>query len=119
MSWAPCPRHSRREGIETRTLIPGYPGVLAAFGGRAEAFTNSRNLFGGPARMLGAARRRTGICSCSTRRISMSETGGPYVGRDGVDHPDNALRFAALARAGSRIAQGLLPNYSPDILSRA
>ncbi|MGA9826351.1 MAG: glycogen synthase GlgA, partial [Methylocystis sp.] len=29
---------------------------------------------------------------------------------------DNALRFAALARAASSIAQGLLPNYRPDIL---
>ena len=42
--------------------------------------------------------------------------GGPYAGSDGADYPDNALRFAALARAASLIAQGLLPNYRPDIL---
>jgi starch synthase len=42
--------------------------------------------------------------------------GGPYLGPDGKDWPDNALRFAALALAAARVADGLLEGYSPDIL---
>jgi starch synthase len=42
--------------------------------------------------------------------------GNPYLGPDGRDWDDNALRFAALARAGADIACGAIPSFVPDIV---
>ena len=39
--------------------------------------------------------------------------GNPYLGADGRDWPDNALRFAALARVGADIAKGASPASRP------
>ena len=42
--------------------------------------------------------------------------GGPYTGPDGADWPDNAIRFAALARAGASLGQGVLEAWRPDVV---
>ena len=42
-----------REGILTRTLVPGYPPVLAALEGATTAHTFPE-VYGGPARLLAA-----------------------------------------------------------------
>jgi starch synthase len=108
------PAALKAEGVETRTLIPGYPGVLAALGDARSLF-EFEAFFGGPARLLGATAGELDLFVLDAPHLYIRE-GGPYAGSDGVDYPDNALRFAALARAASSIAQGLLPNYRPDIL---
>ena len=43
-------------------------------------------------------------------------TGNPYVGPDGQDWPDNAERFAALARCGADVGLGLTRLPVPDIV---
>ncbi|MGA9825356.1 MAG: glycogen/starch synthase, partial [Methylocystis sp.] len=108
------PAALKAEGVETRTLIPGYASVLAALG-QARSLFEFEALFGGPARLLGASAGELDLFVLDAPHLYARE-GGPYAGSDGVDYPDNALRFAALARAASSIAQGLLPNYRPDIL---
>jgi len=108
------PAALKAEGVETRTLIHGYPGVLAALGGARSLF-EFETFFGGSARLLGANAGELDLFVLDAPRLYARE-GGPYAGNDGADYPDNALRFAALARAASLIAQGLLPNYRPDIL---
>ena len=42
--------------------------------------------------------------------------GNPYLGPDGKDWPDNAIRFAALAWAGATLGQGLDPHWMPDVI---
>ncbi len=42
--------------------------------------------------------------------------GSPYAGPDGSDWPDNALRFAALARPAPTSALGLLPAWRPEVV---
>ncbi len=42
--------------------------------------------------------------------------GGPYLGPDGLDHPDNVLRFAALSQAGAALAQGMVKGFAPDLV---
>ena len=42
--------------------------------------------------------------------------GNPYLGPDGLDWPDNAQRFAALARVGADIAKGAIPGFAPDVV---
>jgi starch synthase len=104
----------KAESVDTRTLIPGYPGVLAALG-EARSLHEFATFFGGPARLLEASVGELDLFVLDAPHLYVRE-GGPYAGSDGADYPDNALRFAALARGASLIAQGLLPNYRPDIL---
>ncbi len=42
--------------------------------------------------------------------------GGPYAAADGSDFGDNALRFAALAKVGALIGQGLVPAFVPQVV---
>ncbi len=42
--------------------------------------------------------------------------GNPYVGPEGVDWPDNAYRFAALAKVAAEVGLGLLRSFVPDIV---
>ena len=62
------PRALRKHGVETVTLVPGYPAVKAAFGEANEVLAVD-DLFGGRARVL-AARSAASICSSWMRRIS-------------------------------------------------
>ena len=42
--------------------------------------------------------------------------GGPYLGPDGIDHPDNWRRFGALCRASADIARGAVAEFVPDLV---
>ena len=42
--------------------------------------------------------------------------GSPYLGPDGKDWDDNALRFAALGWAAATLGQGLDPDWVPDVI---
>lgn len=42
--------------------------------------------------------------------------GNPYLGPDGKDWSDNAIRFAALGWAGATLGQGLDPHWRPDVI---
>lgn len=42
--------------------------------------------------------------------------GSPYLGPDGKDWADNALRFAALGWAAATLGQGLDPDWVPDVI---
>ena len=75
----------------------------------------SATLFGGSARLLAAKAGELDLIVLDAPHL-YGRTGGLYADADGVDYPDNASRFAALARAASDIAQGLLADYRPDIL---
>ena len=44
------------------------------------------------------------------------EGGGPYLGPDGKDWPDNHLRFAALSWVGAQLALGRVGSWRPDVL---
>ncbi len=108
------PAALKAEGVDTRTLIPGYANVLAALDGAREIHAFDV-LFGGPARLLAARTGELDLIVLDAPHLYI-RAGGLYADADGVDYPDNASRFAALARAASEIAQGLLPDYRPDIL---
>ena len=55
-------------------------------------------------------------CSCSMRRICSRATAIPIGGPDGRDWPDNAFRFAALARVAALLGAGAVSGYRPDIV---
>lgn len=100
-------------GVAVRTLVPGYPAMLAAGGlGHVHHFVD---LFGGPADLLAGD---VGGLSLFVLRADhlYDRPGNPYLGPSGKDWPDNARRFAALSFVGAEIARGLVPGFAPAML---
>ena len=103
-----------KEGVATRTLVPGYPGVLAQ-ARDARVVHAWPALFGGPARLL--ATRVTGLDLLVLDAPQLFDRpGNPYLGPDGRDWPDNALRFAALAQCAADVAGGGIAGEAPDVV---
>jgi len=102
------------EGVQVRTLVPGYPPVLAALAGGKIA-RQIETLFGGPARLLAGKAAGLELLVLDAPHL-FDRPGNPYTGPGAVDWPDNAQRFAALARIGADVALGALPGYSPDLV---
>ena len=99
------------EGVRMRTLLPGYLPVTEALVG-AEVVWRWDDLFGGPAHLLAARARGLDLFVLDAPHL-YARPGNPYLGADGRDWPDNAMRFAALARVGAWMARGLLPSWRP------
>jgi starch synthase len=102
------------ERVTVTTLLPGYPAVLAKLAS-AEPVRTIADLFGGPATLLAGRAGEARILAIDAPHL-YGRAGNPYVDAAGVDWPDNALRFAALARVGADLARGLLPGWQPDLV---
>jgi len=103
-----------RENVRVRTLVPGYPAVMAAIEAPA-VVREMEDLFGGPARILAGKAGALELFVLDAPHL-FSRGGGPYADSGGRDWPDNPQRFAALARIGADIGGGALPDYAPDIV---
>ncbi|MBB3996618.1 glycogen synthase GlgA [Aureimonas pseudogalii] len=103
-----------RIGIDVRTLIPAYPSVLAGLGG-GQVVAEMPELFGGPARILQVEVAGLDLLLLDAAHL-YDRPGGPYIGINGYDHPDNWARFAALSKAAALVGLGLIPGYRPDIV---
>jgi starch synthase len=102
------------EGISVRTLVPGYPRVLAALGA-GDPVAALNDIGGGPARLLAGQAGGLDLFVLDAPHL-FERPGNPYVGPGGADWPDNPQRFAALARAGASIGQGIVPGYRPQVI---
>jgi starch synthase len=103
-----------RLGVLVRTLVPGYPAVLTQLN-TAEPALDLGDFFGGPARILAGHAYDLALFVLDAPHL-FNRPGNPYVGPGGEDWPDNAFRFAALARAGADIAVGRLSGFRPDLV---
>ncbi|MBB5049400.1 starch synthase [Rhodopseudomonas rhenobacensis] len=103
-----------RHGITMRTLVPGYPAVMAGIESALPVHSFSM-LFGGPARLLTAHKGNLELLVLDAPHL-YNRPGSPYSAPDGKDWPDNAYRFAALARTAAEIGQGLVPSFVPDLV---
>ena len=102
------------EGIAVRSLVPGYPQVLAALdSGVMVARVDS--LFGGEAHVVAAKAAELDLFVLDAPHL-FARGGNPYRGPDGNDWPDNAFRFAALARVAAQLGQGLVPGQHFDVV---
>ncbi|MDG3042213.1 glycogen synthase GlgA [Roseicyclus marinus] len=101
-------------GVEMRTLLPGYPGVLAAIP-KGKVVLEDADLFGGPARVIAAGAAGLDLLVLDAPHL-FARDGGPYVDSAGRDWPDNPERFAALSWIGAQIAGGAMAGWRPDIL---
>lgn len=108
------PRALAAEGVGVRTLVPGYPGVLALLGD-ATAVHAYDDLMGGPARVLAGTHAGIDVLAIEAPHL-YRRAGTPYADAQGKDWPDNGLRFAALARVAADVGRGAIADYRPDVV---
>ncbi|HLG83258.1 MAG TPA: glycogen synthase GlgA [Bradyrhizobium sp.] len=101
-------------GIAVKTLVPGYPAILAAMPA-AETLLEHGSFFGGPARLLSGTHQGLELLVLDAPHL-FARPGNPYLGPDGKDWPDNAVRFAALSRMAADIGLGAIAPLVPDIV---
>ena len=102
------------QGVATRTLVPGYPTVMSAFG-KKKALYQYPALHGGKAGVYAAAVSGLDLFVLDAPHL-FDRTGGPYGDATGADWPDNWRRFAALSQVGADIAAGAISGYAPDLV---
>lgn len=101
-------------GVGMRTLLPGYPSVLARVK-KLQKVAELPSLLGAPATLRFGRFGELELYILDAPDY-FDRPGGPYVDALGADHPDNWRRFAALAKIASEIANGLDPAWSPDLV---
>ncbi|NHN90367.1 glycogen synthase GlgA [Acetobacter sicerae] len=101
--------------VETWTLLPGYPAILAAIAKVSSRSIDLGHVLGHPAHLQIGQIDGQNLLVLNIP-VLYDRPGNPYVTAEGYDWPDNDLRFAALARAAATIAQGGLEGYHPDIV---
>ena len=101
-------------GVSMRTLIPGYPAVMReAQGGRV--IYEFGELFDGPARLIAGRFAGLDLIVIDAPHL-YARPGGPYMGVDGRDFPDNWKRFAALSWVAGKLSLGIVEGYLPHIV---
>ncbi|NTG46009.1 glycogen synthase GlgA [Agrobacterium rhizogenes] len=101
-------------GIETKTLIPGYPAVMKVIR-KPVARLEFADLLGEKATVFEVEHSGMSFLVLDAPAY-YNRTGGPYVDATGKDYPDNWQRFAALSLAGAEIAAGQMPGWQPDLV---
>lgn len=104
----------KAHGVETKTLIPGYPAVMKAIRDPVKR-TEFVDLLGSSATLLEASHDGADILVLDAPTL-FDRAGGPYVDQNSRDYGDNWKRFAVLAKAGAEIAAGALPGWQPDLV---
>jgi starch synthase len=102
------------EGVDVRTLVPGYPAVMQRLE-RSEAVLDIPDLFGARAHLLSAHGDGLELLVLDAPHL-YARPGNPYVGPTGADWPDNAFRFGALGRVAADVGRGAVAGYVPDVV---
>lgn len=102
------------KGVAVRTLLPGYPAVMAAFKKKKAALSYPA-LQGGKASVHAAAVAGLDLLVLDAPHL-FDRPGGPYGDAAGADWQDNWRRFAALGRVGADIAAGAIQGYVPQVV---
>src|SRR5216683_3149769 len=104
-------------GVDTRLLLPGFPGFLDAFPAITDVarlhtpFTSERVRVG-LTRLPGTER----LAYLVDQPAYYDRPGSPYASPDGSDWPDNHRRFGLFSWVAAEIARGADQNWTPDIL---
>lgn len=101
-------------GVDVTSLVPGYPAVMTKLEGAMEVRAFS-DLFGGAARVLRGSAAGLDVLAIDAPHL-YARDGNPYLGPDGRDWPDNALRFGALGFVAARLGLGEAAAYTPDVV---
>jgi starch synthase len=104
-------------GVDTRLLLPGFPGFLDAFPGITDVarlrtpFTSERVRVA-LTRLPGTER----LAYLVDQPAYYDRLGSPYASPNGSDWPDNHRRFGLFSWVAAEIARGADQNWTPDVL---
>lgn len=97
-------------------MLPAYRGTLEHVSNLREVARLTR-LPGGEARLLsGICKAMGGVPVLLLQNDALYDRDGLYVDAEGREYADNALRFAALAHAATRVASGATAAPAPDVV---
>ena len=102
------------QGVEMRTLVPGYRPVMQAVGRRRKV-AEWDNLFGGFARVYRGALGDQVLYALDAPHL-FDRDAGPYLDGHGRDWDDNAERFAALSSAAAMICAEGIEGWMPQVM---
>ncbi|MCH2077250.1 MAG: glycogen synthase GlgA [Rhodobacteraceae bacterium] len=102
------------EGVEMRTLLPGYPAVME-FMKDAEKVYELKELYGAAAWLLSAKVEGIELLVLDAPHL-FARPGNIYLSSHNRDWADNAERFAALCQVACDIAGGALDGWTPDVV---
>jgi starch synthase len=108
------PQALKRYDVDLRTLVPGYPKVMAALVG-GKPLNSYDDLFGGPATLVAGKAGDLDLIVLDAPHL-FDRPGNPYLGPDGKDWPDNWRRFAALGFVAAEFGLGKVPGFVPAVL---
>jgi starch synthase len=100
-------------GWDMRVLLPAYRALRKEAKDWPDVW-NEADLWGGPGRVLAGTVAGVPLLLLDAPHLYDRE-GGPYSSPTG-EHPDNAIRFAALSWIAARIAREGLTDWKPDVL---
>ncbi|MDR7029292.1 glycogen synthase GlgA [Rhizobium rosettiformans] len=101
-------------GVETKTLIPGYPAVMKAVK-KPKKIHEFDDVLDERASLLEVKHEGLDLLILDCPQL-YERSGGPYLDTQGRDYPDNWKRFAVLSKVGAEIAAGVLPGFKPDLV---
>lgn len=102
------------QDVRMRTLLPGYPAVMAALDRPREVWW-FEDLFGGPAWLLEGRAAGLDLLVINAPHL-YDRPGTPYLDPQGRDWPDNPERFAALSWVGAHVAAQGAGDWRPQVL---
>ena len=100
-------------GWDMKVLLPAYRALRAQAAGWPVVWQEA-DLWGGPGRVLAGDVAGVPVLLLDAPHL-YDRDGGPYSSPIG-EHPDNAVRFAALSWVAARIAREGLDGWKPDVL---
>jgi starch synthase len=110
------PKALAKHGVETLSLVPGYPAVLERLEIARKPAHGLGQMFSGSARLLSGTVAGLELLVLDAPDL-FQRPGGLYADASGQDWPDNAQRFAALARAAAALALGEVAGvFTPDVV---
>jgi starch synthase len=101
-------------GAETTTVVPGYPAVLDGLKNAGHVY-HFPELFGGSAEIIRGSAGSLDLLVVDAPHL-FRRPGNPYLGSDGLEWPDNGIRFAALGAVAAAIGAGVIPGLTFDIV---
>ena len=102
-------------GAHVTLMLPAYRGTPEQVEGLREVARLDGGAAGGTTLLAGVS-PALGLPVLLVRNDALYDRDGLYLDADGVEYPDNALRFATLAQAAARVARGLGGVPRPDIV---
>lgn len=105
----------KQSGAHLTLLLPAYPSALARVSQVSEVAVLA-DLPGGDAVLLQAYCPELEMSVLLLKNAALYDREGYYIASDGTEYTDNAIRYAALAHAAARVAQGVPGLVRPNIV---